>query len=173
MPLTNRSRLRVLQLLSPMSFPSNRYVFFWDHIPSAHNPVHIAIFSQWYPSPFTDPSYPDATFQTAEHYMMYRKAMLFHPDSADAILKAPSPAEAKRLGRTIPNFDRDKWNAVADDVVERGNWLKFGQREDRQNLVINTGSRILVEASPEDRIWGIGFGADEAEGKEAEWGLNR
>jgi len=27
--------------------------------------------------------------------------------------------------------------------------------------------------SPDDRIWGIGFNSEEAEGKEAEWGDNR
>jgi ribA/ribD-fused uncharacterized protein len=32
---------------------------------------------------------------------------------------------------------------------------------------------ILVEASPGDRIWGIGFDAENAEGNEEEWGRNK
>ena len=105
--------------------------------------------------------------------MMYGKAMLFDPPSGEAILHAATPAEAKRLGREIPHFNKDKWNARADEIVEHGNWLKFGQDPELSELLLSSEPKMLVEASGEDRIWGIGFWADEAEGREAEWGQNR
>lgn len=30
-----------------------------------------------------------------------------------------------------------------------------------------------MEASPSDRIWGVGFDAEHAEGREGEWGANK
>jgi ribA/ribD-fused uncharacterized protein len=58
-------------------------------------------------------------------------------------------------------------------VVERANYLKFGQNEEMKTLLLATGEAIMVEASPVDRIWGIGFSVEEARGKEEQWGANR
>lgn len=151
----------------------SRYVFFYDHEITPTNPRSLACFSQWFPAPFVDPKYPSAHFNTSEHYMMHGKAMVFDPDVAQAILDAPTPAEAKALGRKIKNFDRNKWDEVADDIVERGNYLKFGQDRDLKGYVLETRGKTLVEASTTDRIWGIGFAAEDAPGKEDQWGANR
>ena len=43
------------------------------------------------------------------------------------------------------------------DIVVKGNLLKFSQNEHLKEFLVNTGNRILVEASPTDRIWGIGM----------------
>ncbi len=105
--------------------------------------------------------------------MMHGKALLFEPEAAQAIIDAPTPAEAKALGRKIKNFDRKKWDQHADDIVERGNYLKFGEDEELKGYVEETKPKILVEASTTDRIWGIGFSAEDAPGKEDQWGANR
>ena len=104
---------------------------------------------------------------------MYGKALLFDPEVAQAILDAPTPAEAKALGRKIKNFDRVKWGEHSDDIVERGNYLKFGQDPELKGYVVKTKGKTLVEASKTDRVWGIGFSAEEAVGKEDQWGTNR
>ncbi len=39
-----------------------------------------------------------------------------------------------------------------------GNLAKFGQHADLREFLLTTGDRVLVEASPFDRIWGIGMG---------------
>jgi ribA/ribD-fused uncharacterized protein len=39
-------------------------------------------------------------------------------------------------------------------------------------LLLATGERELVEASPMDRIWGIGFGEKNAGRARRHWGLN-
>ncbi|KAI0855208.1 hypothetical protein F4860DRAFT_497041 [Xylaria cubensis] len=41
-----------------------------------------------------------------------------------------------------------------------------------RDVLLATGTRELVEASPFDRIWGVGFGAKEAGKKRGKWGLN-
>jgi ribA/ribD-fused uncharacterized protein len=58
-------------------------------------------FQQWYGSPFVDEELPGSpSFPTSEHYMMYRKALLFGDQVvAEKILAAETPGEAKTLGR--------------------------------------------------------------------------
>lgn len=82
------------------------------------------------------------------------------------------PSRAKALGREVRNFDVEVWKREADRVVEEGNVRKFGQREELKAVLLGTGDKILVEASPDDKIWGIGFKSEEAKGREAEWGNN-
>lgn len=149
------------------------YLLFWEWDVTATNPVSIACFSQWFARSFTDNKYPDVTFLTAEHYMMYGKAMLFEPSVADAIIHAKTPKEAKRLGREIKGFDREVWNEHADDIVERASYLRFKQHPDLLPHLLVTGEKTLVEANPDDRIWGIGFSVEDAPEHEEEWGQNR
>ena len=40
-----------------------------------------------------------------------------------------------------------------------GNAAKFGQSDHLRGILVATGDAILVEASPRDRIWGIGLAA--------------
>ena len=159
-----------------ISFTSSNmhpYVLFygWEVTPSY--PITLACFSQWYDVKFVDPNYSGVVFRTAEHYMMYRKALLFDPSVADAIIDAKTPGEAKQMGRRVKNFDREIWDKHADDIVERGNCLKFDQHDGLRRHLFDTGDKTMVEASPTDRIWGIGFSTEEAADHEKEWGQNR
>jgi len=106
---------------------------------------------------------------------VYHKALLFDPSKALEIAHASSPAEAQRLGRELKNFDREKWNEVNDGIVERANYLKFGQNRDGKALktLLNTVGKELIEASPKDRIWGIGYGSEDAWAHRDDWGTNR
>jgi ribA/ribD-fused uncharacterized protein len=149
------------------------YVLFWEWDVTATNPVWMACFSQWFDRSFIDPNHPNVIFKTAEHYMMFRKALLFDPDAAGAIVAAPTPEEAKRRGREVENFDRDIWHEHADDIVETACHLRFSQHADMLEYLLETGDKLMVEASPTDRVWGIGFSVEEAPGKEEEWGANR
>jgi len=141
---------------------------------------HIC-FQQWFPILFTAPRNPydsdntEVEFPTTEHYMMYHKALLMGDTEIAAKILAPEnahPSRAKALGREVRNFDLELWKKEADRVVEEGNVRKFGQSEELKGILLGTGERDLVEASPDDRIWGIGFDSEHAEGKESEWGNN-
>lgn len=114
--------------------------------------------------------------------MMHQKALFFNDTvTATAILQTTSPHEIQQLGRGVKNFNSEAWNRARYEVVVQGNVAKFsrGGKEIRAQLE-KTGERELVEASPVDRIWGIGFGVEECEkaergGKVIErerWGQN-
>lgn len=151
------------------------YIFFWNHVVSPSNPYSLAVFSQWYPLSFIDPDQADIEFKTSEHYMMYAKALLFDPSRAEDVLAAPTPPDAQKIGRELKGWDKKKWDAVADGVVERGNYLKFGQSRDGKALqtLLGTRGKEMIEASPKDRIWGIGYGTKEAWAHREDWGTNR
>ena len=51
-----------------------KYVFFWGHSPAGRGEIGKECLSQWYPARF---QIDGRSFPTAEHYMMYRKALLF------------------------------------------------------------------------------------------------
>jgi ribA/ribD-fused uncharacterized protein len=59
-------------------------------------------------------------------------------------------------------------------VVE-GNMHKFTKSEDAESLrawLLATGERELVEASPADRVWGVGFTERDAGRNRERWGQN-
>jgi ribA/ribD-fused uncharacterized protein len=100
-------------------------------------------------------------YQTAEHWMMAEKARLFKDGKALAnILASPTPAKAKEEGRLIQNFDPVVWDLHKFDIVVEGNRYKFGNDPALKAFLFGTGQQVLVEASPRDRIWGIGMGQD-------------
>src|SRR5260221_11485140 len=91
--------------------------------------------------------------------MMAGKGRLFaDAESLAAVMAATSPAAAKAAGRTVARFDEGSWEAARFDLVVAGNVAKFRQNEDLRLFLIETGVRVLVEASPRDRVWGIGLG---------------
>ena len=134
-----------------------KYLFFWGHTPSRNGEITKACFSQWYISPF---EINGLVFQTAEHFMMAEKARLFDPEMVNRIVACKTAAEAKKLGREVKNFDNDVWLAKREEIVIEGNCHKFSQNPELKIFLMNTDTRILVEASPVDAIWGIGMAQD-------------
>lgn len=134
-----------------------KYVYFWGH-ESKHEYVAQHCLSQWYPRDFEKEG---IVFQTAEHYMMAEKALLFNDlETFNKIIVAKHPGEAKRLGREVRGFDITLWDQRKFQIVVDGNMLKFSQHKDLHNYLLNTGNKVLVEASPIDKIWGIGMAKD-------------
>jgi len=90
--------------------------------------------------------------------MMYHKAKLFNDTkSAKEILNTNNPRIIKDIGRRVKNFDEDIWNEHKEKIVQQGNYLKFTQNKYLYNILIDTKDCYLVEASPYDKIWGIGL----------------
>jgi len=131
-----------------------KYLFFWGHR-SRGGLVDKSCLSQWFPSPF---EVDGEVYPTAEHWMMAGKAKLFGDEATRVrILAARSPGAAKKLGRLVRTFDAAMWDARSLDIVAQGNVHKFIQNQHLGTFLIGTGKRVLVEASPQDRIWGIGL----------------
>lgn len=152
---------------------SPKWLHFWGHTPSKDGSLGKTCFSQWWAGhPFV---IDGIVYATAEHWMMAEKARLFDdPATLAEILSAKSPAIAKKLGRKVANFDNTIWLNARWDIVVRGNLAKFAQHTDLKTFLLQTGDRIIVEASPFDEIWGIGMAATHANAENpAQWnGLN-
>lgn len=134
-------------------------VFFWGHQPRGDGDPGPHCLSQWWPAEF---QVEGVTYPTAEHFMMAEKARLFGDEAARrAILGCAHPARAKALGRTVANFEHSTWEAARWDIVVNANMAKFSAHPGLEDYLLASGERILVEASPVDRIWGIGLAADD------------
>ncbi len=136
-----------------------KYCFFWGHQPTKDGSIGASCFSQWFLASF---SIDGLTYPTAEHFMMAEKARLFEDNQTrEAILHTSHPNAAKKLRRQVRGFDEASWQAQRFDIVVRGNYAKFSQNASLGTFLLNTKNRILVEASPVDRIWGIGLARDD------------
>jgi ribA/ribD-fused uncharacterized protein len=124
--------------------------FFWET---------ASPFSQWHRCSFEAFG---LQFNTAEQYMMHQKALLFGDHAIAAqILTTTNPRAQKGLGRQIANFDERIWKDNCRRIVYAANAHKFLQNEALLQALLATEEQLLVEASPDDAIWGIGLAADD------------
>ncbi|KAK5117974.1 hypothetical protein LTR62_004018 [Meristemomyces frigidus] len=144
-------------------------LFFWREFEEPYG-----FMSQWYEAPF---QVNGVNYQTAEMWMMIEKARLFgDEETAKKMMGTTVPAEHQALGRKAQGFNREKWDQHKSRIVEEGNYHKFTkckEKPEMREMLLATGERELVEASPTDRIWGVGFGAADAEANREKWGENR
>ena len=122
--------------------------------------------SQWFLAPMM---HNGIVYNCCEQWMMASKAKQFNDEqSLQQIMAELDPAKQKKLGRQVKNFDAAKWNSVSREVVFQGNLFKFQQHDQLRNLLLKTENSLLVEASPFDKIWGIGLGPDDPRAKSPE-----
>lgn len=141
----------------------DKYHFFWG-----------GVYSNWYKSSFKITIDNNImTFNCVEQYMMFVKAKLFgDEESATKILETENPKKQKLIGRNVKNFDPKKWGDVKAHLVYLGLCEKFRQNENLKHKIINESCYNFAEASPDDRVWGIGFKQADALEHESEWGEN-
>lgn len=134
--------------------PTTGIIYFWGHTPDSKK-ITKSCLSQWYDVYF---EVDGVQYHTTEQYMMASKAQLFgDKDTWNEIMNACSPAEYKKLGRKVKGFDATVWDEKKLDIVVEGNKAKFSQNPDLKEFLLATGNAILAEASPYDKIWGIGL----------------
>lgn len=128
---------------------TDKFYFFWQHQ-----------FGQWTKRDMVD---VDGTiYNCCEQYMMAKKAELFNDHATlEKIMATDSPKLQQALGREVENFEPQKWDQHKYGIVWYANYLKFTQHDDLADRLLNTGNRILAEASPYDLVWGIGFEAED------------
>lgn len=137
---------------------SGKYLLFWRQWPS-----------NWEPSPFT---FLGRRYSCVEQWMMHEKAELFGDGAtADLIMAAQHPREHQRLGRLVAPYDEAKWAAVRLSVVVLGTLEKYRQNPGLLELLLATSDdELFVEASPHDRVWGIGMAeGDPDAGDPSKW----
>lgn len=147
--------------------PTTEIIYFWGHTP---NPKKMtkSCFSQWYDCYF---EVDGVLYHTTEQYMMASKARLFGDEEVlQEIMESYHPHDYKKLGRKVRGFVPEPWDGKKYDIVVAGNKAKFSQNADIREFLLSTGDAILVEASPYDKIWGIGLDKETAmKGSVEQW----
>ena len=139
----------------------DNFIFFWGGWLSNFHPCRIVFSSK--------------VFKSSEQLFMYLKALHFGDvETAEKILLAETPKEAKNLGREIRNFDEKSWNEVKIQKMYLALEGKFSQNKDLMDKLKDPAldGKFFVEASPFDRIWGIGYDQDHALQNQSNWGEN-
>ena len=96
-------------------------------------------------------------FNSSEQALMWTKANIFQDSIvAENILSTTNQKRIRELGRTVKNYDdviwsKDRYNIMVDIL-----YAKFSQNYDLMNKLLSTEKADLFEASPYDKIWGIG-----------------
>ena len=141
-----------------------QFVYFWGHRPLPDGSIGPSCCSQWFDAGF---NLENTHYATAEHYMMAEKARTFGDmEALGQVLAASTPEDVKKIGRRVKNFNADVWNKRSIEVVLQGNVAKFSQNPRLREWLRASGTSILVEASPEDAIWGIGLHRDDPRAKD-------
>lgn len=165
LPTTLEQLYRQIEQVTEDNMLNYHYFHFWGHKKKEGSRDTKAYLSQWYPAAFELDS---VKYETAEHFMMAQKALLFdNKEIFEKIIADPNPARVKALGREVTGFDEDKWAQKRFDIVLQGNIAKFSQNPLLKEFLLrgclatipedNRKNHIIfVEASPFDNIWGIG-----------------
>ena len=125
---------------------TDTHVYFWN-----------GIYSNWHPIKFVD-TLTSITFNNTEQAFMWYKADVFKDEDTKKLIEnTPNPKEVKKLGRLVKNYNDLIWDKVRLSNMVYVNYLKFSQNEDLKKELLDTGDKIMVEASPYDRIWGVGM----------------
>lgn len=139
----------------------NKYKFFWGS---------TSPFSNWYLHLFV---HKGQLFNCSEQAMMYYKAKLFNDNEAGVnILAESNPRIQKQLGRIVKNFDDTIWKEKRYDIVKDILRSKFSGSSELLGYLREHKGFIIVEASPYDRIWGIGYDEKNALANIDKWGEN-
>lgn len=144
-------------------------LFFWGHTEHGSK-VTKACLSNFYPCEF---EFNDKMFNFSEQCFMYQKALLFNDFGvAEQILNETDVRTIKVLGRKVKDFDNELWDKHKEDFMYNACYAKFSQNAELRDFLLGTGNSEIVEASPVDSIWGIGFSSDRAMENIDKWGQN-
>jgi len=93
---------------------------------------------------------------TNEHYFQAQKFGETDPVWFTKIREIKTPKEAAKMGNSRSHPLRTDWNNVKDEIMEKGVLQKFTTHTEIGELLIATGSELIVENSPIDYYWGCG-----------------
>ena len=134
------------------------FIFFWGHT-TKPGKIKKSCLSQWYDCRFEGDG---VLYHTTEQYMMSQKALLFgDTETFEKIMASDDPRDYKALGREVKNFEPGPWDAKKYEIVLAGNILKFSQNQELKSFLLETGDKVLAEASPYDGIWGVCLAMDD------------
>lgn len=138
---------------------TDKYVFFWGSMLSNFFPYENKSVETNSVKPLNFEK-NGIKWKTSEHYFMYQKAIYFKDfETAKKIISATRPEVAKKLGRQVKNFNAEEWSKVSEDAMYMAVYAKFSQNKELRMALLDPkfDGKEFVEASPFDRIWGIGL----------------
>ena len=117
------------------------------------------------------------TFTSTEQGFMYIKAITFGDNvTAQKILNTDDPNRCRKLGRQVKGYNDAEWAKIRYDVFYTLNWAKYTQDKKLQEKLLDPqfDGKKFIEASPIDKIWGIGYAEDNPniEFTDMYWGKN-
>lgn len=132
---------------------TDKYAFFYTEWPSNFSPANF----EW--------KYAGEKhrFFCTEQAFMWAKAMKFGDTATAAkILAADAPALCKAYGREVENYVEGEWEAVRYEIMRDVNFEKYRQNPDLREKLLDPkfDGKTFVEASPTDKIWGVGLEQD-------------
>lgn len=132
---------------------TNTYIYFYG-----------GPFSNWYcAKPLLLDPITNIYFDSTEQLFMFYKADFFKDaETRIKIIGEFNPKEVKALGKQVKGFKKEAWDCVSFGYMVYVNYLKYSQNSDLKQILLETEERILVEASPYDKIWGIGLSVEDA-----------
>jgi ribA/ribD-fused uncharacterized protein len=141
---------QVSQIFRATIFPEGKLIAFYG-----------GVLSQWNKKSFTcEELLPGITLNCAEQGMMLLKAKEFGDHRAfENILQSANPKNQKAFGREVKNFNPEQWEKVTLEYVTQLSFSKYSQTKLWADTLISTEGYTIVEASPYDRVWGIGMAA--------------
>ena len=99
-------------------------------------------------------------YNCAEQFITELKALrLVFSDFelASNIMRMTSPHQMKRAAKHVRNLNKGYWHHVAPTLIYAGLLSKFRSNELCRTVLLATGDKVIVEASPADRFWGVGL----------------
>ena len=115
-------------------------------------------FSNFHPAPFT---LNGKLYPTSEHYIQEACALYFNDKtSAQRILNAKTPLDAKKIGSEIVGFNQDRWVKVAKNLVKPGISEKFHTHQNLGKVLLATENMTIAKATF-DKFWGTGIAIHE------------
>ena len=131
---------------------TDKYVFFYKDWLSNYQKTNFYLPSK---------ECPIFTFRTTEQAFMYFKALCFRDfRTAEEIYNwGENPDKCRQLGRKVMWYNDEVWSAVRYKLFYELNYQKYSQDEKLKVKLLDPqfDGKIFVEASPIDKIWGVGL----------------
>ncbi len=124
------------------------------------------IYSNFYPAKFDAEIFHHSfengrkmlSFNCSEQMFMGFKALHFNDvDTFEKIMEAVLPSTQKALGRSVKGFNEKEWEGSRYDYMCIAVTQKFKNVPHLKEKLFATYPKKLVEATSNDRIWGIGL----------------
>ena len=110
--------------------------------------------SNYFPAEIT---YDDVVHSSSEQAYQYAKASRYKDSVAmQKIQHSRNPAEAKRLGYRVKNFDLRDWKSVSENIMKDILRVKFREGSDLAGKLLNTSGKSLAEAG-KSKTFAIGM----------------